>query len=333
MKSLDEYGKKFPELVYDMYMFFTNSEIKSKSVNFSQGKNVHWNYKCSIDFCNYYKDKYYALESPDCIIQPNIVKKICDILCENRFLNNYKPARINDFNDWLVFYGNDRKHDNIPKDILVNLLNNITYGFKYIYHKSKDLILPVFVKKDGEQNTGTCFKTIYGIVTAKHCIEDFDAVQIGTMNSNLLNDAEIITQGNMDLVVIIPKENILTDYFGIEKGDVLDEIMAMGFPQHGGFENFVTATIGTIAAIENSYLCKHELMLLTTRLKGGNSGGPIINRNGRVVGVITDTPMSEGKLYDQFGYGMAIPLHNVDEIIKKREKYRWKVKFVNDINA
>jgi len=332
MKSLDEYGKKFPELVYDLYMFFTNREIKSRSIIPSQGRNAHLNYKCPLDFCNYYKDKYYTLESPDCIIQPDTVKKICDILCENRFLNSYRPALINNYNDWLLCYGNDKRKD-IPKDILVNLLNNITYGFKYIYHKSKELVLPIFVKKDGEQYTGTCFKTINGIITAKHCIENFDAIQIGTLNSILLNDAEIITQSDMDFVVILPKEKIQTDYFWIEKGEVLDEIMAMGFPQHGGFENFVTATTGAIAAIENSYLYKHDFMLLTTRLKGGNSGGPVINRNGGVVGVITNTPISKGEQYDQFGYGMAIPLHNVVEVIKNGEKYRRKVNFVNDINT
>jgi len=49
-----------------------------------------------------------------------------------------------------------------------------------------------------------------------------------------------------------------------KSGYVLDEIMVMGYPSHCGFNNFVTATRGSIAAIEKSFLAKYELMLLTS---------------------------------------------------------------------
>jgi S1-C subfamily serine protease len=60
-------------------------------------------------------------------------------------------------------------------------------------------------------------------------------------------------------------------------------------------------------------------MLLTCPIKGGNSGGPIINELGEVVGVITDLPYSEGNqsMYDNFGYGCATPIEYIDDLIKR----------------
>jgi len=341
MDSLDKYGKKYPELVYDIIMFYANSDIKSIFAKNLHGVNPDLGYKCPLDFCVKNENKYKELDDPNVMIQPRIIKKICDILCSNNYLSSFVSALFNNMDDLMVFYHSFRKTDflKIPKEMCVNLLNNTTYGFKYIYHASRKNVLPIFLRKGDEQFMGTCFKTINGIITAKHCIEysnpenhqiePFDAVQIDTLSSNFLNGAKITTNYNMDIVMIRPEQYQYTECFLIEKGEVLDEVMTLGFPQHGGFNNFLTATVGSIAAIEYSYIYKHELMLLTTKLKGGNSGGPVINKNGCVVGLITETQMSEGKQYDQFEYGMAIPLDNIDKILV--EEYSKTIKFVDEI--
>ncbi|HHU56382.1 MAG TPA: hypothetical protein GXZ48_06825 [Acholeplasmataceae bacterium] len=57
-------------------------------------------------------------------------------------------------------------------------------------------------------------------------------------------------------------------------------------------------------------------MLLTCPIRGGNSGGPIINEYGEVVSVFTDIPFAEGDSfqYDNFGYGCATPIEYINDI-------------------
>jgi S1-C subfamily serine protease len=102
----------------------------------------------------------------------------------------------------------------------------------------------------------------------------------------------------------------------------------MGYPSHAGFGNFVTATLGAIAAVEESYLYKHELILLTSKVKGGNSGGPVINKRGYAVGIVTETPAAEGDAYDKFGYGLAIPIKYINEILMNGSKLEENINFV-----
>lgn len=131
------------------------------------------------------------------------------------------------------------------------------------------------------------------------------------------------------MLIIPSKEDYnFNDFVEIGTGEIIDEIMVMGYPNHAGFNNFLTATTGQIAGIEKSYLCKYESMLLTGKIKGGNSGGPVLNNKGQIVGVITEVPDSDGN-YDKFGYGLAIP----SEYIKRMsEEFEQKITFVDDIN-
>ena len=70
-----------------------------------------------------------------------------------------------------------------------------------------------------------------------------------------------------------------------------------------------SVTKGAVASLADQYISPSTgpLMLVTARIRGGNSGGPIINANGQVVGVAFAEPMSEGN-YDEMGYGVAYPI-------------------------
>ena len=57
-------------------------------------------------------------------------------------------------------------------------------------------------------------------------------------------------------------------------------------------------------------------MLITAKIKGGNSGGPIINNKGCVVGVAFGEPIYEGS-YDDVGYGVGMPIQVLNDIISE----------------
>jgi S1-C subfamily serine protease len=65
-------------------------------------------------------------------------------------------------------------------------------------------------------------------------------------------------------------------------------------------------------------------MLITAKIRGGNSGGPVINSNGRFVGIACQAPNYEGDIvdYDDLGYGIAVPVKYLNELIEKKPVFK-----------
>ena len=116
----------------------------------------------------------------------------------------------------------------------------------------------------------------------------------------------------------------------------MQDVLALGYPKIPVFTDFLTAekatisskaevrltpTKGTITAFGNNYMAKTELMLITAKIRGGNSGGPVINEEGAVVGISCQIPNYEGDIgeYDDLGYGIVTPIKYLIEILSKKK--------------
>lgn len=337
LEDLAAYCIKYPNLCIDIWNFFHDDSVKSiyhdiliKRIGDGLLAKTA---KTPLDFIN--NHHLYKTLDDQYPIQPNIVNAICKLLCSYNMVDIINISGINLLGSEGGFYWGMKKPP-FPYTIPIQrYFNSRVGGFKYIYEFNKNSVLPIYVfdKTENRYSMGTCFLSICGIVTAKHCLEKYSYAQIPGIDSNLLNNAKIYCYNKnpkLDLLRILPDDAILSrDGLRLGKGDILDDSLSMGYPKHAGFDNFLTATTGQIAGIQDSYIYGHKQMLLTGKIKGGNSGGPVFNRNGEVIGVITETPDPEGD-YDKFGYGVAIPTEYVEQLA---DEYSKTIIFVDDINS
>lgn len=290
----------------------------------------------------YYKDP----QGSGYIIQPSVVNKICDILVgKDMIMKTRSDGGIGINNNYLC---NLRLDDNgqIPqKDI--NMVNSIVFGFQYIYEQYKDIVVPlVWDRGNGNYSAGTAFKFNTGIVTAKHCITDTLNLMIkGFAASELKNSNIYISENDGVDVAFIDLHRPVNMVTYIEDGEVLQDVLVMGYPKIPSFTDLITAekssiaakadarqttTTGSIAAFGKQYLMGCNMMLITAKISGGNSGGPVINDRGSIIGITSNLTAGEGD-YDDLGYGVVSPVDYLIEIVNgKKREYKVSNDFFRD---
>lgn len=214
----------------------------------------------------------------------------------------------------------------------------ISDGFGLVVKKLGPAVRPVIVTKPGgEKDIGTCF--LLGnqctLVTARHVIENKSRIEIPTHDGTILNIRKILISEDHNLdVAFILTDKLLTNspYFRLSESHILDEVLCLGFPPIPGFEAIliadlatvnseIKASAGRVVASSNSYLDKQRYYLINARVKGGNSGGPIVNRQGYVVGILVHTPINseDSKKLDSLGYGVATPTSEWASLLRNSE--------------
>ena len=132
-------------------------------------------------------------------------------------------------------------------------------------------------------------------------------------------------------MVCIREEAVIGDNLTIYQNATIG--FQKGFPTIGNISSHQKAAAGQIIASSVSYLDKMEYMLINARVKGGNSGGPVINSYGQVVGTVIQIPFdniggAEKGRYDIMGYGMCLPSKYTDDLCQNIEVHQVEV---NDI--
>ena len=326
MEDFRNYDIMFPELVYDVLDYFRASnnikEPKDKSV---------WDYCQNSKFNPLLQDK-----GP---IQPSTIYNICENLAKKNLLNRLHEGGMLGMNANYIYLSNNDSLFLTKQPQFVFKLNCLAYGFRYIYNAYRKYVLPIIVKKDGDIHMGTCFKFFNGILTAKHCVQVDEASIPGYTAAQLSQCRVLVSEDKkIDMAFIETNENSVLIS---ETAQVLDEVLVMGYPRIPQFFDFCAAeraaissipTRGAVASLAGQYITPSvgQLMLVTARIRGGNSGGPIINSDGAVVGVAFAESDSKGD-YDEMGYGIAYPIAVFDLLLQTSTQL--KVNFVDKIES
>lgn len=333
MNELFSYSGLYPDMPYEIVLFFSQTEIKDNRM-------VH---KKVMDFCSYYHKKYDTKKFP----QPRVVAKMCDTLCENQQMSVIHRGGVDNSNN--SYYCVLRQKEVIENPYLEYFfkkkLNYSVFGFKYIYEDFKKYVLPIeYTDSLGDKYLGTGFLYKNGLITARHCIEGAKNIAIKGISSEDLNAAKFKIPNNDLLdILFIRFENQIKDTLMFSKeASILDEVMTLGYPKIPGFHSFLTAenatvasryttSVGQIVANAEDIWIKERLFLITAKIKGGNSGGPVISNDGSIVGVSVNLSEGDGD-YDNLGYGTVIPVKFVDELLAtETNKYldTSKIEFIN----
>ena len=156
------------------------------------------------------------------------------------------------------------------------------------------------------------------LVTNYHVIEDAQRLTVRLTDERELEAAVVGTDPVTDLAVLyIRAENLTAAQFG--DSDALrvgDTVVAIGDPL--GVELRGTMTNGIVSAINRDLTVEDRKMTLiqtNAALNNGNSGGPLINCYGQVIGINTMKMSSYYSDASVEGLGFAIPVSVAKPII------------------
>ncbi len=332
MNSLKDYSSLYPLMPIEICLFF---QMQSEGGKLTE--------KTVIQFCNFYQKKYSTKDFP----QPSVVAAICNILVSHNKLTLMQlrgPDGTN--NSYLSIISNESLLANVEVQRLLNKkLSYLIYGFKFIYEDYRKFVLAIeFTDKDENKSLGTCFLYHDGIATARHCVEGAKQIAIQGISEETLQNSqfEIHDNPSMDLLFIRLNNKPPESIFFSKNGEVLDEIMTLGYPKIAGYHNFLTAenatvssrftaSVGQVSSNAEDIWIREKLFLITAKIKGGNSGGPVIAKDGSIIGIAVNMSQGEGN-YDDLGYGTVIPVSFLNELIDSKEKKYLIVRDVKFVN-
>ena len=209
---------------------------------------------------------------------------------------------------------------NPSPDSVDNIPQEGGLGLQDIYAKNIPSVVSVSctLRNGSSSGTGVILSRDGYLVTNAHVIEDAHAISILLTDGRTLEATVVGADTVSDLAVLYVKA---TDLIPAEFGDsskmkVGDAVAAIGDPL--GVELRGTMTDGIVSAINRDMkLNGRTVTLIQTNaaLNSGNSGGPLINCYGQVIGINT---MKIGAFSDEAGVeglGFAIPSVTVKEIV------------------
>lgn len=197
-----------------------------------------------------------------------------------------------------------------------------TLSLQDIYVKCIPSVVSITTQSRGGSATGTGVIASQDgyIVTNYHVIEGGESYTVQLTDDRVLSAGLVGSDPTSDLAVLhIDADGLTSAEFG--DSDVLrvgDSVVAIGDPL--GVEYRGTMTNGIVSAINRDVSVNGRTMNLiqtNAALNSGNSGGPLINSYGQVVGINT---MKIGAFTDKSGVeglGFAIPSATVMDIVNQ----------------
>ena len=187
-----------------------------------------------------------------------------------------------------------------------------------IYAKNINSVVSIVCNGGASTGTGVVLSENGYIVTNAHVVEDATAVEVLFTDKRTLSASPVGLDTISDLAVLKVEA---TDLTAAEFGDssnlqVGDAVVAIGDPLGVALRG--TMTDGIVSAINRDITTEGRTMTLiqtNAALNSGNSGGPLLNCYGQVIGINTMKIGDYMNANGVEGLGFAIPSTTVKEIV------------------
>lgn len=165
--------------------------------------------------------------------------------------------------------------------------------------------------------TGVIYKSDGYIITNAHVVKDMDSIVVVLSNSKAYKARLKAIDESLDLAVIkIDKGGLQPAVFGnIADVAVGQEVVAIGTPLSFNLRN--SATKGIISGMNRSADGEYRFIQSDAAINGGNSGGPLVNMKGQVIGINSVKLVGFGVE----GLNFSIPVDTVKYAISHFEKF------------
>ena len=197
------------------------------------------------------------------------------------------------------------------------LLKNLLFGFNYIIEKYK-IAVPIIAitLSNSTVSSGTGFivslQNSYFIITNKHVIENASKVEI-LIDERSIEFENFKMSPTLDLAFSKLVNYVGHSFYLNQSMEILDEIITIGYPTipltkfaHQVFHK------GEINSFIEDYF-GNNLFLISARTSSGNSGSPVIDKHGSVVGIICRELFQKDQLIEKgiLPYYAAIPTSTI----------------------
>ena len=216
---------------------------------------------------------------------------------------------------------------------LLSLLSLRSYAHQNIhsvFEKNSSKVVGVFSfnGEDDSENDSEDSPDVFGtgffysskclIITNHHVVSNSNKIGISMYKKTKGLTAKVIgSSSTLDVAVLEPTPPLKTcEYFTPSKTKIKvgDEVYALGNPV--GFERTLSA--GIVSALNRSVdqSSYHRMIQTDASIYPGNSGGPLVTKTGKLIGLIT-LGMKEGS-----GLSFALPVDLINNVLPELKRYK-----------
>jgi putative serine protease PepD len=187
-------------------------------------------------------------------------------------------------------------------------------------------LLPSVVQIEAGSAVGSGFVAADGglILTASHVVGTSETVTLKLHDGSSVSGTVVAVDKSVDTAVIRADESA-TELVPLALGalaevQVGEMTIAIGSP----FGLSQTVTTGIVSALGRTVPTPmgelHDLIQTDAAINSGNSGGPLIDREGRAIGINTAIASASG---GSDGIGFAVPIDHAAQILEKVQDGTW----------
>lgn len=317
----------FIQLVFDFFTSQINDPIYFNSIKErcgnvglleSQGDNLkdtQNGFFTSLTF-SYYASTYGLLPQGQGV-KISLVEQILSILADLSIINKIPPY--SPFNRRPMYHAST----GIPKWYQESgCLFNRIFGFDYIADKYAGSVFKISALRDQDYDIGTGFVIKSNgksfLLTNRHVVEGADRIAVFNGDDMEQEVGECIFDTKNDLAIIPFKDILPINHFKLHKQlQILGEIITIGYPPVAQ-SKFSSALFhkGEINSFIEDYW-GGKLFLFSAKTNPGNSGSPIIDEYGTVVGIVTkQLEHQDGIFNGKLPYYAGIPSSEILSFIE-----------------